>query len=90
MAILSSSVGSIELGWFNWSDIAYDDSTECFSTFANDHMPWIHKGLCIVSIVNAEQNPKWWFLAVMGMVVWLASYWQSSLSSLYDFYLHYL
>ena len=29
----------IELGWFDWSDIAYNDSTECFSTFANDYMP---------------------------------------------------
>ena len=23
----------IELGWFDWSDITYNDSTNCFSTF---------------------------------------------------------
>ena len=30
----------IEFGWFDWSDIAYNDCTKCFSTFlpmATDH-----------------------------------------------------
>ena len=48
----------IEFGWFDWYDIAYNDSAECFSTFANDYMLRIVYWRCIVSIICAEQNPN--------------------------------
>ena len=46
----------IEFGWFDWSDIAYNDSTKCFSAFANGYMSQIIYWLCIVSISYAKKS----------------------------------
>ena len=31
----------IQFGWLDCSDIAYNDSTKCFSTFDNGYRLWI-------------------------------------------------
>ena len=46
----------IEFGWFNWSDIADNDCTKCFSTFANGFRSWLSNDLCIVNIIYAKKS----------------------------------
>ena len=45
----------IEFGWFDWSDIAYDDCTKYLSTFANAYRSWISNQLCISNLIHAKR-----------------------------------
>ena len=40
----------IKFGWFDWSDIAYNDSAKCFWTFGNGYRP------CNISLVVHDKH----------------------------------
>ena len=46
----------IEFGWFNWSDIADNDCTKCFSNFDSGYRAWISDRLCIVNIMQKKES----------------------------------
>ena len=54
MSIIYARKAQNEFGWFNWSDIADNDCTKCFLTFANGFRSWISNKLCIVNIIYAK------------------------------------
>ena len=45
----------LELQWLSPSDIAYYDSTTCFSTFGSGNRSCIINQLCIIGIIYAKR-----------------------------------